>query len=112
MSGFKAYDDGSTANFILITDNFQIASPGHGGGSPVPVFQIANVGGSAKLAFRGDMYVDGSITTNSIAAGSITAIKMHADSITATNGAIANLTVDTLQVAGNAITVPLTASWS
>jgi hypothetical protein len=54
----------------------------------------------------------GAITAIKIGAGEITAVKMAAGSITAANGAIDNLAVNTLQVAGNAITVPLAASWS
>lgn len=47
-----------------------------------------------------------SLTANEIAAGTITADKMAANSITAANGAIADLSVSTLKIQGQAVTVP------
>ena len=48
----------------------------------------------------------GVLTADNIGAKTIDASKIAANSITAGNAAIANATVDTLQVAGNAITTP------
>ncbi|CAB4139380.1 Fibronectin type III [uncultured Caudovirales phage] len=47
------------------------------------------------------------ITAAQIAAGAITASEMAANSITAANGAIADLTVTTLKIGNNAVTVPV-----
>jgi hypothetical protein len=49
------------------------------------------------------------ITASQIAAATISAGNMAANSITAGNAAIANATVDTLQIAGQAVTVPVSA---
>lgn len=46
------------------------------------------------------------ITSSQIAAATISAANMAANSITAGNAAIANAAVNTLQIAGNAVTVP------
>jgi hypothetical protein len=47
------------------------------------------------------------ITSGKIAADAITADKMAANSITAANAALGNASVDTLQIAGQAVTVPV-----
>lgn len=102
VSGIKAYNDGASSQFIIITDDFLIAKPGVSGGSPIPVFAIATVNGVSQVALRGNMIADGTITAQKMVTGTITAY----------SGIIGDLAVNTLQVAGNAITVPLTASWS
>lgn len=78
---------------------------------------------------NGELIVDGKITTNLIAADAITADliatnavvadailadavtadKLAANSVTAANAAIANAAVDTLQIAGNAVTLASSA---
>ena len=58
VSGIRSYNDGSVAGTIFLGDIFQFAFPGQSGGSPVPVVQIANVNGSPKIVWRGDMYGD------------------------------------------------------
>ena len=50
------------------------------------------------------------ITSSQIAAATISASNMAANSITAANAAIANAAVDTLQIAGNAVTVLVAVS--
>lgn len=68
--------DGSAAgsNFTVVADKFQVAQPDAAGGTPVPVFTIANVGGSNKLVLRGDMIADGTITATKINVSSIAAL--------------------------------------
>lgn len=65
--------DGSAAgsNFTVVADKFQVAQPDAAGGTPVPVFTIANVGGSNKLVLRGDMIADGTLTAAKLNAASI-----------------------------------------
>jgi hypothetical protein len=46
------------------------------------------------------------VTADKLSAGAVTAEKMAAGSITAQNAAIATAAVDTLQIAGQAVTVP------
>jgi len=80
--GLVLFNDTDNVSFFTVTaDTFQVAFPGHAGGSAVSVFTIANVGGVAKLALRGDMIVDGSIISQMISAGAVTAVKISANSI-------------------------------
>lgn len=76
--------DGTAAgsNFTVVANKFLIAQPGETGGAPVPVFQIANVGGVAKLAFRGDMYADGSITVQKLNVNRLSAISADMGEVT------------------------------
>lgn len=67
----------SVPTFTVTVDKFQISSPGAPGGTAVPIFTVANVNGSPKIAMRGDMYADGSITVNKLSVGSLTAISAH-----------------------------------
>ena len=73
--------DGST--FTVISDSFKVALPGIAGGAPVPVFSIQNVNGTAKLAFRGDMYADGSITVNKLSVSQLSALTADLGTVTA-----------------------------
>lgn len=73
-SGFKAFNDGTTSAFTVSADIFKVAWPGQPGGDPVDVFQIANVDGEAKLAFRGDMFADGEITAKSLNVGELSSL--------------------------------------
>jgi hypothetical protein len=54
----------------------------------------------------------GTITATQIAASTITGGNIAAGAITATNGIIANLAVNTLQLANNAVTIPVGATAS
>lgn len=51
------------------------------------------------------------ITANEIAANTITAAKIATGTITAGSAVIANACIDTLQIAGQAVTVPSSAHW-
>lgn len=82
VTGFWNYNTGTFASFIISADVFQVAWPALAGGDPVPVFQIANVNGVARMALRGDMFADGAIVARNIAAGAITAEKIAAGAIT------------------------------
>ncbi|ADO43109.1 phage tail protein [Ketogulonicigenium vulgare] len=74
-----------------------------------PVLNI----GSAQLLERNAvlLIVEGGIQTQHLTSQIVTADKMAANSVTAANGAIADLAVNTLQIAGNAVTVPAYAYW-
>jgi hypothetical protein len=63
-------ENGSSA-FTVEAAKFLVALTGTTGGDAVPVFSIQNVNGSPKLALRGDMYADGSITAQKLNAASI-----------------------------------------
>lgn len=153
VTGLTLLNGGAGVSFAcFIVDKFYVAFPGVGGGTAQQVFTVANVGGSPKVALRGDMIVDGSITTQHIAAssiygsqivgntisgghiqantigtghiaanqivgghiaaGQIDASKLVAQTITSYSGVIGNLSVETLSIGDNAITVPVADSSS
>lgn len=127
-SGFSLINGGTGfTSFTVLSDKFQVALPGFAGGAPIPVFTIAAVGGVNKIALRGDMIVDGSLTTRTIQAGAITTVTLGASSITASkiaantitadriatgaitsaSGAIGALSVQSLSIADQAVIIPI-----
>lgn len=117
-TGFQLVNAGAgVSSTTFITDKFQIAAPGYPGGDPVYIFTVANVNGSPKVAIRADeVLVDGSIVARNIRAGTITTIELAAktivanniaaDAITSDSGVIAALSVKSLSIGDQAITVP------
>ncbi len=77
--------DGSASGstFTVVADKMQVAQPSITGGDPVPVFVIANVGGTPKLALRGDMIADGSITAQRLSVSSLSSIVANIGTVTA-----------------------------
>jgi len=69
---------------------------------------IANLNGGKITAntITATQIAGNTITADQMAADSITANELAANSVTAANGAIADLAVDTLQIAGRAVTFP------
>lgn len=83
-TGFNLFNGGAgVSTFTVTVDKFQIAYPGVAGGAAVPIFTVANVAGSPKVALRGDMIVDGSITTQKMTVGSLSAITANMGTLTA-----------------------------
>ena len=117
-TGFELINGGpGVSNTTFTTDKFLIAAPGVAGGAAVPIFTVLNVGGSAKVAVRGDIYADGTIAGAAVVAGSITATQIAANSITAdrlvtgtitsASGKIGALSLQSLSIGDNAVTVPV-----
>lgn len=117
ISGIKQISDGTVSTFTISADAFFLAFPAAGaGGTPRTVFTIQNVNGSAQMALRGDFYADGVIKSVAIAAGevktvnldaqAVTAAKIQAGSITSASGVIGALSVNSLSIGDNAITIP------
>jgi Putative phage tail protein len=115
--GFNLINGGAGLSAAVFTfDKFQVAAPGVAGGAPVPIFTVANVGGSPKVAIRGDMYVDGTIAGSAIITGSLTATQIAANSITAdrlvtgtitsASGKIGALSVNSLSISDFAVVIP------
>jgi hypothetical protein len=73
----------SGSTFTVVADKFQVAQPDAAGGTPVPVFTIANVGGTNKLVLRGDMLADGTITATKLSVSTLSAITANLGTITA-----------------------------
>ncbi|WP_295545369.1 interleukin-like EMT inducer domain-containing protein [uncultured Pseudacidovorax sp.] len=71
VSGMLFDNNGETARMAFLTDVFSIAAPGY---ADKPVFTVGTVGGAGALGFRGDMYLDGSITARSISVTQLSAI--------------------------------------
>ncbi len=89
VTGFIRLDGGQSGSaFTVAADNFFVSKVGTGGGAAVPVFAISTVSGNAKLALRGDMITDGSISARTIAAGAVTADKIVAGAVTADKVAV------------------------
>lgn len=74
---------GGISAFTVTVDKFQIAAPGVAGGAAVPIFTVANVGGSPKVGIRGDVIVDGSVTASKMSVGSLSAITADIGAATA-----------------------------
>lgn len=81
ISGWESTNDGTSSTFGIIASRFYIAEPGVSGGALIPVFTIATVNGSSKLAFRGDMFIDGILTTRMFSALSVKSAAIDSDSI-------------------------------
>jgi hypothetical protein len=127
-TGFELINGGpGTSATTFTTDKFLIAAPGVSGGAPVPMFAVANVNGSPKVAIRGDLYADGTIagrsmiadtvtareiaastiTAAEIAANTITADRLFTGTITSASGKIGALGVNSLSIADFAVVVPV-----
>lgn len=115
--GFDFFNGGAGVSAtIFTTAKFEIAAPGVSGGAAIPIFTVGMVNGVSKVGIRGDMYVDGDIISRMVAANQILATHiaatqinashMAANSITAANAALDALAVKTLNIQGNAVTIP------
>jgi hypothetical protein len=115
ITGVELLGTGQQTTAVWLVDKFGIGLPGANGQTVYP-FIVGTVNGQPSVAVNGNLFVDGSviarhlaasvITADKIAAGAITADKMAVNSITAQNAALGDASVDTLKVAGQAITVP------
>ena len=108
-TGFELINGGpGVSATTFVTDKFQIAAPGITGGAATPIFTVANVNGSPKVAIRADDFlVDGTVIARNIAAGTITAIKIAAGEITSDSGVIGVLGVESLSIGDFAVVVPV-----
>lgn len=131
--GVGTYNDGKTGEFAVYADNFYVAPPvgGDDGLSQLIVRNTASVIDGVTVPaglYTRNFYAprasidtiqikDAAITNakivnldgNKITAKTISADKLAAKTITAASGVIGDLAVDTLQIAGNAVTVPMSA---
>jgi hypothetical protein len=96
--------------FEIEADVFRVGFSGMAGGSFVPVFQIANVGGVAKLAIRGDMLFDGAITAGKIAAGAIDASSILAGNIIVTGHLVADAATAVAYAAASDLAYTITST--
>ena len=112
-TGFNLIDGtGGVSTFTVVASQFQIQLPGYNGNSPQAVFTTGTLGGSPAIGIHGNLFLDGTLNAEAIVAGTITATLMAANSITAANGAIAALAVQSLNIQGGAVTVPVVQTLS
>jgi hypothetical protein len=114
VTGLQAYNDGSTSNFTIIADQFNVAYPA-ASMPPTVVFAIGsrtNAAGTTvtKLVLHGDMILDGAVTAGSIATGSLKAIHVGTNLLIANDANIDALRVKTLHIADASVTVSI--PWS
>lgn len=84
VTGFIRLDGNQQGSvFTVAADKFQVSQVGTAGGAAKPVFAILPVAGVSRLAFRGDMFADGTINARMIQAGAVTADKITANSLAA-----------------------------
>ena len=102
--GFIRLDGGVTgSNFTVAADNFYVAKVGTTGGTAIPVFAIQIVDGVAKIAFRGDMYADGTIIARHIAARTITAAKLSVTNLSALSANLGTVTAGLIRNAADTL---------
>lgn len=129
VSGFGAYNDGTTSDFGVLADRFWIARPGAAGSEVMPFIvsgnsvymrdaliadaaitraKIADAAiNNAKIAnatITNAKIVNNTITNAKIADAAITSAKIANAAITTAK--IGDAAVDTLKIAGNAVTIP------
>lgn len=83
ISGFASTNDGAFSTFTIISDVFKVAKPGVSGGAAITIFQVAAVAGVAKIAFKGDMFADGTITATALSVSTLSAITANIGAVTA-----------------------------
>lgn len=81
IAGFQIYNNGVASDFDIEVDNFRIGKSGIPGGAFVPIFTVATVGGTPKVALRGDMLVDGTILAQHMSTGSVNTSTVITDNI-------------------------------
>lgn len=100
---FQTYITGSLIVSNTITGDKVAANTITGTNIAASTITASNIAANTITAAQ---IASGTITASQIAASTISASNMAANSITAANAAIANAAVNTLQIAGNAVTVP------
>jgi len=107
-----SWTDGShtRSNITLLTDTLAIAKP-DGTGSK-NVFSVGTVGGVSSVGINGNLIVDETITATTIGANQIITDSANIADAVITSAHIQDLTVDSLQIANNAVTVAIDATLS
>lgn len=83
VSGTAQYNNGETADFVIVADTFYLAQPSSGLTEPTPVFTVQTVAGVTRLVLRGDMVASGSITATKLNVAALSSISANIGSITA-----------------------------
>jgi hypothetical protein len=92
--------------FTVQADKFQFQLPGYFGSAPVSVLSIGTLAGVPAFGFTGNMWLDGVLTARMIAANVINAGHIQAGSFTSDSGVFGALSIKSLSLGDNAVTVP------
>jgi hypothetical protein len=107
-TGFELLNGGSGfSSFTVVADKFQVQLPGYNGSAPLPVFTIGTLNGVAAIGLSGNVYLDGTMNARAIVAGTVDASRITTGTITSASGVIGALSVDSLSIKDNAVTVPV-----
>lgn len=92
ISAVKLLSDGSESSLVFLADKVLFVAP-DGSGTPKSVMILGQINGISTVGIDGNVVVDGTISARSLAV----------KTITAASGVIADLAVDTLQIASEAV---------
>jgi len=74
--------DADASQFTVVANKFSIAHPDVGGGTPVPVFTVGDVGGETKAYIAGELIAD-AITAGDVSVETLSAISANLGEVTA-----------------------------
>lgn len=112
ISSMIAVAGSGTSAIRFVTSNFQIAILGVDG-SEQDIFTLDVVDGVAdRAALAGVLFKDGGLTARMVTTGEFITLSAQIKDATIKNAHIGNLEVDTLKIAGNAVTVPYVHKYS
>ncbi|MCY1197857.1 hypothetical protein D9M72_92250 [compost metagenome] len=104
-AGMIIDNNGTVSTIAMVVDKFAIATPGPGGTFKYP-FTVGNVAGVSTVGVDGNLVVDGTIITRTLAAEAVTAEKVKAKSLTADQIAAGAITADLINVGVGSNLVP------
>jgi hypothetical protein len=89
VSGMIIEATAEESNFIILSDNFYIASPSFGGGSPIVLFAVESKDGSARFVMNGQVWISSAII------GKLQVNEIHIEGASITVSSVSFLTVNT-----------------
>ena len=91
-------DPGRTGDVIVEANRFLVVEPGQT--TPqTAVFGVASVNGQTKVGIHGDLLIDGTVLTNSLAANAVTANKINVANLSAISANMGTVTAGTFRTA-------------
>ncbi len=93
------------SSFIVRADKFAFCLPTGAGATPVVPFVVGSVGGVPTVGVNGQLVVDGSISTNALAAHSVTADILSVDRLSAISANMGAITGGSMNIANGAFRI-------
>jgi hypothetical protein len=93
------------SSFIVRADKFAFCLPTGDGAEPVVPFVVGSVGGVPTVGINGQLVVDGSISTNALAAKSVTADIVNVDRLSAISANMGDITGGTMNIGSGAFRI-------